>query len=117
MSDTLDKKPTREDVVEAMLQQEVDEAWQWLLSQPQGKLILWSILDKCGLQAFPFYGNSHDALHRGRQQVGADILASHVYPIGVHIYTEMLLEAEDRQKQLEAAIDETDAAKEENENG
>lgn len=113
MSDPLDKQPTREDVVEAMLQQEVDEAWQWLLSQPKGKIILWSILDKCGLQSFPFYGNSHDALHRGRQQVGSDILANHVYPLGMKTYTDMLLDAEERQQKLEAAIDETDAATEE----
>ncbi len=107
----VDKKElSREEIVEAMLQQQIDEAWGWLLSDPRGKLILWSVLDKCGLQNFTFNGNAWDALFKGRQQVGAEILAHHVYPFGMTVYTEMLLEAEERQKQLEAAIDETDAA-------
>lgn len=111
MSAVEKKKPTREERIEAMLQRDVDEAWAWMLGDPRGTLLLWSILDKCGLQSFPFYGNSHDALHRGRQQVGADILARHVYPLGMDVYARMLLEAEERHHRLEAAIDETDAAR------
>lgn len=103
-------EPTREQIVEAMLQQEIDEAWAWMLSDDRGKLILFSILDKCGLQNFTFNGNSWDALFKGRQQIGAEILADHVYPFGMHVYTDMLLQAEERQQRLEAAIDETDEA-------
>lgn len=111
-----EKKPTPEEIVEHLLKQQIEAAWAWLLDDPRGRLVVWSILDKCGMQSFEFYGNSHDTLRKGRQQIGADMLAEHVYPLGMEVYCKMMLEAEARQKQLEAAIEETDAANEENGN-
>jgi len=106
----------RERVIRDMLEAQIDEAWDWMLRDPRGKLVLWSMLDKCGLFSFPHYGNSMDALMRGRQQVAAETLADYVFPRGMKVYTDMLLEAEHRQKLLEQAMVETDAAiNEENE--
>lgn len=93
-------------IIEDELQSRIDEAWDWLVDDERGRLVLWSILDKCQLFSFPFYGNSHDALHRGRQQVADDILHNYVYSRGMTVYAQMLLEAEARQKTLERAIEE-----------
>lgn len=103
-----DDEKERAKIIEDVLQSSIDDAWDWLVDDERGRLVLWSILDKCQLFSFPFYGNSQDALHRGRQQVADDILHSYVYSRGMSVYTNMLLEAEARQKTLERAIEEDD---------
>lgn len=109
-----DEDDTREAQVREMLDKEIGEAWDWLLNDPKGLLILWSILDRCGLHSFPHYGNQMDTLHKGRQQIGAELLAEYVFPRGVTIYAQMLVDAEHRHQVLQQAIAETDAKNEEN---
>ena len=101
-----EKELSREDTVREQIDQEIDNAWEWFRSDPRGKTVLWSILERCGMQNFTFNGNSWDALMKGRQQVGSDILANNIYPHGMKFYTEMLLEAEERDNRIRAAIDE-----------
>lgn len=101
-----------EEKAQAMLDDEIQLAWRGLVSQEAGRLILWSILDKCGCFAFPHYGNSTDTLMRGRQQIGAELLQDHVFPLGMAFYTDMLLEAEARDQRLQVAAEQTEAENE-----
>lgn len=102
MSDETEK--THEEKISEALEGQIALAWKGLIAQPAGRLILWSILDKCGVADFPFFGNSTDALLRGRQQIGAEILEEYVYPHGMGAYTDMILEAEERQNRINEAI-------------
>lgn len=104
----MDQEKEKAKIIEDELNRRISEAWDFVLDDERGRLVLWSVLDKCGLFSFPFYGNSHDAVHRGRQQVADDILTSHIYPKGMKVYTDMLLEAEARNAVLERAIEEDD---------
>ncbi len=108
-----EEEKAREEQVQKALQDEIDRAWSALLQQPAGRLILWSILDKCGLQNFPVLGEPWDTINKGRQQIGNEILEECVYPVGMSVYTQMLLEAEERDQRLQAAIDQDDAEQEE----
>jgi len=93
------------DAVHKELRDELMDAWQQMLSTEGGRLILWSILDKSCHDAVDFYDNGHDALLRGRQQVGAEILNDFVTPLGIKSYADMLVEAEKRDKRLQIAVE------------
>lgn len=93
-----------EDIARSILNEEIETAWQGLLVQPAGRLILWSILEKCGMFNFDHYGTDQDVIHKGRQQVGSELLRDFVFPHGMKGYTETLLEAEDRDLRIERAI-------------
>lgn len=103
---------TPEEKAQALLDAEIQRAWLGLLSQEAGRLILWSILDKCGCFAFPHYGDSTDTLMRGRQQIGSELLQDHVFSHGMSFYTDMLLEAEARDQRLQMAAEQTEAENE-----
>lgn len=92
-------------IVQKNIDADIQTAWDALMSNEAGRLILWSILDKCGCFAFPHYGTSEDALHRGRQQIGSELLNDYVFVNGMRGYTDMLLEAEAREKRVQDAID------------
>lgn len=96
--------------VQTLLDMELQEAWRSMLSVETGRLILWSILDKCGCFNFNHYGGELDILNRGRQQIGGELLRDFVFPQGMQVYADMLLEAEMRDKRLNLAaeIEETE---------
>ena len=96
----IDEEKDIDEKVEELLKRDIDNAWSALLETQSGRLILWSILDKCGLNNFAFNGNAHDALQKGRQQIASEILNEYVYPKGMQVYADMLLEAEARDKRL-----------------
>ena len=82
----------------------LENAWRAMLNTEGGRVILHSVIEKCGCHDFSFYGNSMDTLTRGRQQIGSEILADYVFPFGMEFYTQMLLEAEardDRRAEIE----------------
>lgn len=103
-----EKAKTLDELVEEEMLKHCAEAWERLLGTEDGRLILWSILDLCGLQNFAFNGNAADTLMKGRQQIGAELLVNYVYPLGQGVYCKMLLEAEARDKRLQLAIDHVD---------
>tara|TARA_R110000850_G_scaffold23358_1_gene69075 strand:- start:11741 stop:12079 length:339 start_codon:yes stop_codon:yes gene_type:complete len=94
----------REDIARATLDEEIINAWRGMVVQPAGRLILWSILEKCGVFNFDHYGNDQDVIHKGRQQVGSELLRDFVFPHGMQLYADMLIEAEDRDRRIEMAI-------------
>lgn len=109
-----DLEMTEAEKVDVLLKQEIGNAWASLIGTYPGRLVLHSILDRCGVNDFAFYGGEMDALMRGRQQIGGEILEEFVYPNGMENYTTMILEAEERQKRLHQAVLKDEAAQEEN---
>lgn len=84
---------------------ELSRLWIELISNENGRRLLHSILEKCQMMNFGHFDSGYDVLLKGRQQVGAEILGDFVFPNGMQFYTDMLLEAEVRLKNLEVAIE------------
>lgn len=103
---------TPEEKAEALLAQEIADAWFEMINTKSGRLVLWSILEKCGTMDFSHYGGEIDILRKGRQQIGSELLSDYVFPYGVAPYTDMLLEAEIRDQALELAAAQTEREKE-----
>lgn len=93
------------DIVEAQRDQLIQDAWAAMLETEEGRLILWSILDRAGVNQFPYFGDRRDDEFRGRQRVGSEILDSHVFPLGMSYYTDMLLEAEALHNNLRVEVE------------
>lgn len=92
------------EAVDIKRQEMINGAWAALLETEQGRLILWSIIDRCGGNQFPHFNDGRDQVFLGRQQVGSEVLRDHVFPLGMRYYTDMLLEAETLQQNLEVEI-------------
>lgn len=90
--------------IDELLQRDIDIVWGELLRAPAGRLILWSILEKCHLFETTYTGNAASNFLEGERSVGLKILQERVFPLGMDIYTSMLLEAEAREKRLMDAI-------------
>ena len=88
-------------------------AWRAMLSHEAGRLVLWSILDKTGIAKvgagmFVHFGSDQDALLRGRQQVGGEILDEFIHTNDPEAYYVMLKEADDRDYELRKAAELTE---------
>ncbi|WP_316859941.1 hypothetical protein [uncultured Cohaesibacter sp.] len=97
---------TKQDLVNRVHEEELQNAWSGLLNQAAGRLILWSILDLTGYSNHEFFGDERDSFANGKRSVGGDVLERFVFPHGMKFYTDMLLEAEQRNKQILRAIEE-----------
>jgi len=96
-------KEKLEDFVQRTLDEEIDQAWLDLIQTKSGRLLVWSILDKCRCFNFDHYGGETDLVHKGRQQIGGEILRDYVFPHGMGIYAQLLVEAEQRDDGLRVA--------------
>lgn len=94
-----------DDKVRASFDGALHRIWLELLSHENGRWLLYSILDKCQMWNFGHHGNEADAVIKGRQQIGAEVLAEFVWPKGMKYFTDMLLEAERREKSIAVAIE------------
>lgn len=94
------------------LDREVSTAWAKLLATEEGRLIAWTILDKCHVFSSTYTGNAASNFLEGERNVGLKILQEHVLPFGPHALADMMQEAEDRYTRLQMAA--LNRAKEDN---
>ena len=114
MSDrTTARKPT-EDLADEIEAAELDLAWENLLKNPEGRAVIWSILDLCPMNQSTFTGNASAAFLEGKRDVGLRILNDRILPQGMGVYTSMLLEAEARASEAEVRAEREDAKAAEN---
>lgn len=88
-------------------------AWRAMLSHEAGRLVLWSLLDKAGIAKvgagmFMHFGSDQDALLRGRQQLGGEVLDEFVHSNDPVAYFVMLKEADERDDELRIAAELTE---------
>ena len=98
---------------QALQEKNLLAAWRAMLSHEAGRLVLWSILDKAGIAKvgagmFMHFGSDQDALLRGRQQVGGEILDDFVHANDPEAYFVMLKEADMRDDELRIAAELTE---------
>ncbi|MEM8839678.1 MAG: hypothetical protein AAGE89_16425 [Pseudomonadota bacterium] len=96
------------DQVQAKLEADIQLAWQGLLAQEAGRLIVWSILEKCHLFETTYTGNAASNFLEGERSIGLKILQDYVLPAGMTKFTKILEEAEEREARIARALEEED---------
>ena len=97
--------------IEASIEDEINLAWETLLLLPAGRMFIWSIMDQCHFFADTFTGNAQGAYMDGERNVALKIFEERIRPLGMKVFTDMLLEAEIREKRV-AIVYELDEADE-----
>lgn len=71
---------------------EVRQAWDEVLRTTAGRLVLWSILERCHLFAQTHHGNDLDGWRAGQREVGLMILNERIFPHDVRTFAAMQTE-------------------------
>ena len=101
--------------VQELLDGELQRAWAALLAHPGGKLIIWDILEMCGIYRSTYTGNAQSNFLEGERNIGLRIMNERILPNGVQAYCDILLEADARNERLRIAAQIDDAADSEDE--
>lgn len=107
------QEPTRDEIIQSMIDAEMVNAWSAVLATDDGRKVIWSILSMCHLYHLSYSGNSLSNLMEGERNIGLRILNERIFPNGVKIYAEMLLDDEKWRKDLENAIEEEELKQQE----
>lgn len=81
-------------------QQEIARAWDEVLSSRMGRLVVWDILEQCGVYRSTFTGNAHGTFLEGQRQIGLWMLAERIGAHGPRTFPEMQMEAAEFEERL-----------------
>lgn len=85
-----------------LFEREMANAWAKFLDSEEGRMIAWSILDKCHVFSSTYTGNAGSNFLEGERSVGLKLLKEHVLPFGPYALAQMMTEASDRFDRLMA---------------
>lgn len=88
------------DRAKAVRQMEVNSAWDAVLSDRQGRLVVWDILEQCGVYRSTFTGNAHGTFLEGQRQIGLWMLAERIAAHSPRTFPQMQLEAAEFEERL-----------------
>ena len=88
-------------------QQEVTRAWDEVLSTRMGRLVVWDILEQCGVYRSTFTGNAHGTFLEGQRQIGLWMLAERITAHSPRTFPEMQMEAAEFDERLRRMQDAT----------
>lgn len=88
------------DRAKAVRQMEVNAAWDAILSDRQGRLVVWDILEQCGVYRSTFTGNAHGTFLEGQRQIGLWMLAERIAAHSPRTFPQMQLEAAEFEERL-----------------
>ena|SRR6056297_55139 len=103
-----DQDPATDPVEERyqeLAERRIHNAWAWLLSSEEGRLVAWTILDHCHVFSTTFTGNASSTFLEGERSVGLKVLKGHILPQGNHLLGVLMDEAEARHHELMAAAE------------
>lgn len=83
----------------------IDAAWGKILSDEAGRLVVWSILDRCMLFQQTHHGNDLDGLRAGMREVGLQILQGHVFPHDPRTFASMQVEHAELMDRIQQQVD------------
>jgi len=90
-----------------LLEREIHNAWAAFLSTEEGRMVAWTILDKCHVLSTTYTGNASSNFLEGERHVGLRLLKEHVLTLGPRILAQMMEEADDRfDRLMNTAVDE-----------
>lgn len=102
------------DRAKAIRQMEVKNAWDAVLADAQGRLVVWDILEQCGVYRSTFTGNAHGTFLEGQRQIGLWMLADRIAAHSPRTFPQMQLEAAEFEERLMRLHD---ATQEDNDDG
>ena len=88
------------DRAKAVREMEVKAAWDAVLADRQGRLVVWDILEQCGVYRSTFTGNAHGTFLEGQRQIGLWMLADRIAAHSPRTFPEMQLEAAEFEERL-----------------
>lgn len=88
------------DRAKAVRQMEVNAAWDAILSDRRGRLVVWDILEQCGVYRSTFTGNAHGTFLEGQRQIGLWMLAERIAAHSPRTFPQMQLEAAEFEERL-----------------
>ncbi|MBD9528243.1 hypothetical protein [Paracoccus sp. PAR01] len=68
------------------------QAWDAVLRTPEGRLVIWSILEHCHLFSQTHAGDANDGFRAGMREVGLRVLNQQVFPHDVKTFAGMQVE-------------------------
>ena len=83
-----------------LYERRLNNVWSWALSQPEGRFLIWSILDHCHVFGSTYTGNAGSNFLEGERNVGLQILRGHIFPHGHHTLGQLIEEADHRFSEL-----------------
>ena len=86
-------------------ERELANAWAWLIKQPAGRLVIWSLLDRCHILGSSFTANSAQAFLEGERNIGLVILKEYLLPFDAGVLGDLMREAQDRYDHLTAVAE------------
>ena len=88
------------DRAKAVREMEIRAAWDAILSDRQGRLVVWDILEQCGVYRSTFTGNAHGTFLEGQRQIGLWMLAERIAAHSARTFPQMQLESADFEERL-----------------
>jgi len=80
-------------------------AWAKTLDDPDGRFLVWSLLDRCHVFSSTYTGNAASNFLEGERNIGLQILREHVFPQGHQTLGVLMEEADHRHSELMAAAE------------
>ena len=90
--------------VQEQIERDLRAAWGHMLNTPAGRLVVWSILEKCHIFHSTYTGNADTNFREGERSVGLKILNDHIFPLGTEYLGDMMSQNAARIEQIEMAI-------------
>jgi hypothetical protein len=84
---------------------EVRQAWGTVLGTREGRLVMWSILERCHVFARTYYGNDLDGFREGQREVGLMILNERIFPHDVRTFAAMQIEHAELMDRIQLAAE------------
>ena len=88
------------DRAKAVRQMEVNAAWDAVLGDRQGRLVVWDILEQCGVYRSTYTGNAMGTFLEGQRQIGLWMLAERIAAHSPRTFPQMQLEAAEFEERL-----------------
>lgn len=81
-------------------QQEVTRAWNEVLGSRMGRLVVWDILEQCGVYRSTYTGNAMGTFLEGQRHIGLWMLSDRIGAHSPRTYPEMQMEAAEFEERL-----------------
>ncbi|MGL5828352.1 MAG: hypothetical protein ACRC0L_02135 [Angustibacter sp.] len=94
---------THREAAEKEMARKLQAAWRDILSTSEGRMVMHSLMGSCGIFASTFTGDRRGDFLEGRRSVALELQSVYLEQQGAEIYGRMLVEAELRMREIEAA--------------
>lgn len=83
----------------------ISDAWSAMLRSTDGRLVMWSILERCHLFSQTHVGTALDGFRAGMRDIGLHILNDRIFPHDVRTFANMQVEHAEMMQRLQLAAE------------